>query len=248
MIFASSETSPPPSPLVRTASGPRRHCLFGVTILLVEDSRGASEALRLFAAESGARLRRADSLASAGRHLAIYRPNVVIVDLGLPDGDGLALVRHLAEAATPLRAIIAMSGHDGALWLPAARAAGAAACLEKPIPSLRAFQECVLSVLPDAAGRQGPRAGDLSLDGRASMRAAFDADLRRARDLLGEAVARADRETIAYCAQFVGSVGEMIADPELAAAARAAGTGVGAGELMTRLDDRIAAQPPCAEV
>ena len=40
----------------------RRQCLFAVTILLVEDSRSASEAIRLFAAESGARVRRADSL------------------------------------------------------------------------------------------------------------------------------------------------------------------------------------------
>ena len=71
--------------------GLRRQCLFAVTILLVEDSRSASEAIRLFAAESGARVRRADSLHAASRHLAIYRPNVVMVDLGLPDGDGMAL-------------------------------------------------------------------------------------------------------------------------------------------------------------
>ena len=188
-------------------SGPRRHCLFGVTILLVEDSRGMSEAVRLFAAESGARVRRADSLASAARHLAIYRPNVVITDLGLPDGDGLALIRHLARAATPFRAIIAMSGHDLADWEGEARAAGAATCLEKPIPSLRAFQECVLSVLPDAAERRASGACELSLEGRASMRAAFDADLRRAHAMLAEAIRGSDRETIAYCAQFVGSVG-----------------------------------------
>jgi DNA-binding response OmpR family regulator len=59
----------------------RRQCLFAVTILLVEDSRSASEAIRLYAAESGARVRRADSLHAASRHLAIYRPNVVMVDL-----------------------------------------------------------------------------------------------------------------------------------------------------------------------
>ena len=42
-------------PVLR-AGGLRRQCLFAVTILLVEDSRSASEAIRLFAAESGARV------------------------------------------------------------------------------------------------------------------------------------------------------------------------------------------------
>ena len=47
---------------LRALGSLRRQCLFAVTILLVEDSRSASEAIRLFAAESGARVRRADSL------------------------------------------------------------------------------------------------------------------------------------------------------------------------------------------
>ncbi len=235
MTFPNVEDLPP-------RLDPRRHCLCGVMILLVEDSRSMSEAVRLFAAESGARVRRADCLGSAARHLAIYRPNVVIVDLGLPDGDGLALVRQLAQAAAPLRAVIAMSGQDLAAWGDEARAAGALACLEKPIPSLRAFQECVLSVLPDANERQMPGANELSLDGRASMRAAFDADLKRAHAMLAEAIRGADTETIAYCAQFVGSVGEMLADPALSTAARAAvGPGDGAADLIARLGDRIAA-------
>jgi hypothetical protein len=35
------------TPEVRAAGGLRRQCLFAVTILLVEDSRSASEAIRL---------------------------------------------------------------------------------------------------------------------------------------------------------------------------------------------------------
>ena len=210
-------------PALRASAGLRRQCLFAVTILLVEDSRSASEAIRLFAAESGARVRRADSLHAASRHLAIYRPNVVMVDLGLPDGDGLALVRHLASAATPITAIVALSGHERGGWQAEATLAGAAACLEKPIPSLRAFQECVLSVLPDADSPPRPRrTRDVALDGRASVRAALEEDLRRARALLAEALPAGDAETVAYCAQFVGSVGEMLGDRDLAAAARRA--------------------------
>jgi CheY-like chemotaxis protein len=221
-----------------------RQCLFAVTILLVEDSRSASEAIRLFAAESGARVRRADSLHAASRHLAIYRPNVVMVDLGLPDGDGMALIRHLATASTPISAIVALSGHDRASWHAEAIEAGAAACLEKPIESLRAFQDCILGVLPDAGSRRRPGAGDLTLAGRASMRAAFDADLVRARGLLTEALQAADGDTIAYCAQFLNSVGEMLEDRDLALAARTARNSIsGAQNLAALLDSRLGEVP-----
>jgi DNA-binding response OmpR family regulator len=217
----------------------RRQCLFAVTILLVEDSCSASEAIRLYAAESGARVRRADSLHAASRHLAIYRPNVVMVDLGLPDGDGMALIRHLASASTPLAAIVALSGRERAEWQSEAILAGAAACLEKPIESLRAFQECVLSVLPDAETRRRPDARELALEGRASVLAALAEDLRRARSLLAEAMPAGDAETIGYCAQFVGSVGEMLGDTELAQAARGATAPGGEKRLATVLEHRL---------
>jgi CheY-like chemotaxis protein len=219
----------------------RRQCLFAVTILLVEDSRSASEAIRLFAAESGARVRRADSLHAASRHLAIYRPNVVIVDLGLPDGDGMTLIRHLASASTPIQGIIALSGHDRSEWQGAAMEAGASACMEKPIPSLKSFQECVLGVLPDADTRRGPDdQRNLELMDRASMKAAFSEDLIRAKSLLDEALKIRDSETIAYCAQFVHSVGEMLKDAPLEAAAHdAAHAPQNAGFLLEVLASRI---------
>jgi len=234
----------PALPDLSGLGGFRRKCLFAVTILLVEDSRSASEAIRLYAVESGARVRRADSLHAASRHLAIYRPNVVMVDLGLPDGDGVALIRHLATASTPLSAIVALSGHDRSAWQGEAMAAGAAACLEKPIESLRAFQDCSRGVLPDAEARRRPETGELALGGRASMRAAFDDDLRRARSLLAEALASGDGSTIAYCAQFLGSVGEMLDDGELARAARESRSSIlGATRLSDLLDRRLLGGP-----
>jgi DNA-binding response OmpR family regulator len=194
--------------------------LFGVTILLVEDSRSASEALRLFATESGARLRRADSIASASRHLAIFRPNAVVVDLGLPDGNGLALIVQLVRAPVPYEAVIATSGGEPGTWEAAAAAAGAAACLPKPVPSLRAFQDCIATLLPDRA--TAPAAGaEPSLAAPASVREALEADLARALALLDAAVPAGDAETIAYCAQFLASMGEAgreasrLAIPEL---------------------------------
>jgi DNA-binding response OmpR family regulator len=228
-----------PEAELRALGSLRRQCLFAVTILLVEDSRSASEAIRLYAAESGARVRRADSLHAASRHLAIYRPNVVIVDLGLPDGDGLALIRHLASASTPLGAMVALSGHERGLWQADALLAGAAACLEKPIASLKAFQECILSVLPDADSRRRPDEREVMVSGRASVGAALTEDLRRARALLDEAIPAGDAETVAYCAQFLASVGEMLGDGDLLAAARGAEAPGGAGRMAALVDRRL---------
>jgi CheY-like chemotaxis protein len=238
-IFNATQSIAPPA----VSGSLRRQCLFAVTILLVEDSRTASEAIRLYSAESGARVRRADSLGAASRHLSVYRPNVVIVDLGLPDGDGIDLIRQLASASTPLTSIVAMSGLDRTTWHAEAMAAGAAGCLEKPIASLRTFQEAVLAVLPDAESRRRPDERELLLSGRATVRAALDEDLRRAQGLLADALPAGDADTVAYCAQFLQSVGEMLGDLDLAVVARGAGTVSGAGELARIVEARLERRP-----
>lgn len=238
MSYSESESS-------ISLGGFRRQCLFAVTILLVEDSRSASEAIRLFAAESGARVRRADSLHSASRHLAIYRPKVVMVDLGLPDGDGISLIRHLASASTPLDGIIALSGHDRDAWQDEALAAGAAACLEKPIASFREFQETILSVLPDADRRRSPDDKHFDLTDRASVQAALVEDMQRAHGLLDEAMIARDEDTIAYCAQFLGSIGQMLGDADLVDMARSTVEDAGvSGGLMMLLSERMAMSAP----
>ena len=131
--------------------------LMGLTILVVEDSRFASEALRLLCLRSGARIRRADCLASARRHLQVYRPTAAIIDLGLPDGSGLELISELAEAGAHAPVILATSGAEREAAHHSALQAGAHGFLPKPLDSLGAFQAEVLRHLPADLQPAGPR-------------------------------------------------------------------------------------------
>ncbi|MDG1868398.1 MAG: response regulator, partial [Yoonia sp.] len=87
-----------------------RRPLLGLTVLVLEDSRFACEAVRLLCLRSGARIRRADSLEHARKHLTVYRPTVLIVDVGLPDGSGLDLINDLSSASPRIDVILGTSG------------------------------------------------------------------------------------------------------------------------------------------
>ncbi|MRX49355.1 response regulator [Paracoccus sp. S-4012] len=136
-------------------AGPPGRPLLGLTALVVEDSRFASEAVRLLCLRSGARIRRADSLRAAARHMACYRPAVVIVDLGLPDGNGADLIAAMARATPRVPVLLGMSGDPDSR--AAALEAGADAFLAKPVESLAHFQHMILSNLPADARPLGPR-------------------------------------------------------------------------------------------
>lgn len=128
--------------LVAKAPGPTRP-LQGQTILLVEDSRYASEAMRLTCLHLGGRIRRADCLQSARRHLQVYRPTAAIIDIGLPDGSGLELIADLARAVPRIGALIAMSGAPE--LREQALAAGADCFLDKPLTEVGVVRRAILS-------------------------------------------------------------------------------------------------------
>jgi CheY-like chemotaxis protein len=143
------------STVVATASPlamvPNDHPLRGMTVLVVEDSRQAAEALRLSLRRLGARMRRAATLEQAMGHLRTYRPDAAIIDLGLPDGSGTTLIRQLARDPAHRPILLACSA-DPAGREPA-MAAGAWGFLEKPLPSGQALSFLLSPWFP--ALRQG---------------------------------------------------------------------------------------------
>jgi DNA-binding NarL/FixJ family response regulator len=173
--------------------------LLGLTVLIVEDSRFACEAIRLLCLRSGARIRRADCLRSARRHLRVCRPAVVMIDLGLPDGNGIDLIAELTSTQPRVEVIIAMSADDH--LGPDAIAAGADGFIGKPITSLAAFQTSVLALLPEGRRPKGPRVMD-----ETTIRPdliAFRDDIAHIADVLDEAE---DAYTLDYVAQFLTGV------------------------------------------
>ncbi|WP_068111626.1 response regulator [Tropicimonas marinistellae] len=186
--------------------------LTGLTVLVVEDSRFASEAIRLLCLRSGARIRRADCLASARRHLATYRPSAVVVDLGLPDGSGACLIRELATSDQPSPVLLGTSGDPAAE--PVALKAGAHGFLAKPITSLAVFQQAILSRLP--VGSRPPGMRLVSGEEVTPDPLALRDDLSHAAGILAQ---RADGQSLEYIAQFLSSVASSASDTDLAQAA-----------------------------
>ena len=66
-------------------------------VLLVEDDHDVAVTLRRFIERSGMRTACAHTGAEAVRLKESFRPDIVLVDLGLPDMDGGTLIRWLAE-------------------------------------------------------------------------------------------------------------------------------------------------------
>lgn len=188
--------------------------LSGLTILVVEDSRFASEAIRLLCLRSGARIRRADCICAAKRHLQTYRPTVVLVDMGLPDGNGADLIRQITTLGEQAPLVLGISGEPG--LRNAAIDAGAFGFIAKPINSLAIFQQTILSALPAGVPKPGPRM--VPDDVVTPDISALHDDLAHAAQVLSIA---ANDAAIDYIAHFLTGVARSAQDAPLAAAAAA---------------------------
>ncbi|SDD07437.1 response regulator transcription factor [Ruegeria marina] len=207
--------------------------LLGLTILVVEDSRYACEAMRLLCLHSGARIRRADCLKSARRHLQIYRPSVIVIDMGLPDGSGADLIEELAQASPRVGVILGTSGDLAAEEL--ALDSGADGFLAKPVSSLAAFQAEILKRLPADRQPLGPR---LLFDEHIRPDPlAYQDDMAHVADILNE---RSDGQTLDYVAQFIQGVARSAEDHVLLTAAQALARNRAHGAPVTAEAARVA--------
>lgn len=188
--------------------------LLGMTALVVEDSLYFCDALRLLCLHSGARIRRADCLRSARRHLQVYRPSVMIVDMGLPDGSGLDLIKEVGNGEPRVNVILGTSAREDGAEL--ARAAGADGFLSKPVESLGVFQQTILENCPTETRPAGPRI--MRADMVEPDPIAFREDMSHAASLLEDCH---EGPVLDYVARFLEGVAHTARDGALEQAVQA---------------------------
>lgn len=210
--------------------------LAGLSLLLVEDSRYTCEAMRLMCTRSGARIRRADCLRSARRHLQIYRPDVLMVDLGLPDGPGTQLIAELHSAGLRPPVVLAISGDPSKEG--EAIKSGAHAFIPKPISSLAVFQETILSYLPVNRHPSGPRTINEE-QVRPDQLAYYD-DLSHVSHLLDDAP-EAVGGKLEYALQFLQSVSLSAEDRDVSDAVSTLSRAIQGGHAINTARANLAA-------
>lgn len=220
------------------------------TMLLVEDSRFAAEAVRLICRRIGLRLRRADTLSGAELHLRVYRPDIALIDLGLPDGSGLELIERLNRQKPRITRLVAVSG-DSVLEA-AARRAGADDFLEKPLSMARHLHRLLgcdlelgagLDQVDQALGLPHASTGPTNARSDRNMGAdplALRDDLLHAHALLHDTE---EPERIGYAAQFLMGIARSLDDRGLMDLAERTRLNGCSGPLRAHLDQRMASQP-----
>ena len=136
------------------------------SILLVEDDPPTRSSVATFLRGHGHDVIETGDAAGATESWESHRPDLIVLDLGLPDRDGLAVIRHVRrEAATP---ILVLSARDREADKVAALDLGADDYVTKPfgMAELRARIDALLrrAAGPAADATGDVRVGELTLD------------------------------------------------------------------------------------
>ncbi len=130
-------------------------------VLVVDDEADIRELLDLTLARMGLLADCVGSLAEARRMLASQRYQLCLTDMRLPDGEGLDLVRHIAETVADLPVAV-ITAHGSTENAVSALKAGAFDYIAKPV-SLEQLRGMVKSALdlpsPDPAGDMSGESG-----------------------------------------------------------------------------------------
>jgi len=117
-------------------------------LFLVENHEDTSKYMRLFLEQLNYEIRVAGDMATALREIPNSRYDVLISDIGLPDGDGWQLMEKLGPNRPPIA--IAMSGYGTGNDRQKSRAVGYSHHLIKPFTP-----DALLAALRDAEEMRG---------------------------------------------------------------------------------------------
>lgn len=103
-------------------------------LLIVDDSADVTGALRILFEETGHDVSVAGSIRDAIAVAKSRAVDVMLLDLTLPDGDGLSALTRMRDAAVAPKVTAALTGRAEPETAARCRAAGCAAVLVKPVP------------------------------------------------------------------------------------------------------------------
>ena len=123
-------------------------------ILVVDDVPDIADMLSLLLEGDGHRVETAGDADTALQHAAGFQPNVVLLDVGLPNVDGLTVAKKLRERMEAAMVIIGVSGWARPEDVEQARNAGFDHYLTKPVDiaelkKLLAFHQSRLEAAAD---------------------------------------------------------------------------------------------------
>ena len=142
-------------------------------ILVVDDEIGIRELLSEILADEGHSVQVAENAASARSLRSAGRPDLVLLDIWMPDADGITLLKEWAANGQLTMPVVMMSGHGTIETAVEATRIGAIDFLEKPI----ALQKLLATVRRALRSDSGQAQSGLSL--LSLGRSAVMADLRK---------------------------------------------------------------------
>jgi DNA-binding NtrC family response regulator len=142
-------------------------------ILVVDDEIGIRELLSEILSDEGYRVRLAENASEARAFRSRSRPDLVLLDIWMPDTDGITLLKEWASAGLLTMPVVMMSGHGTIETAVEATRIGAFDFLEKPI----ALQKLLATV--NRALRRGADQPQQALSLASLGRAPVIADLKQ---------------------------------------------------------------------
>ena len=150
-------------------------------ILVVDDEVGIRELLSEILREEGHQVRLAENAGEARLIRSRVRPDLVLLDIWMPDTDGISLLKEWATGGQLTMPVVMMSGHGTIDTAVEATRIGAFGFLEKPI-SLQKLLTTVGQALRTPAPASQP-ALDMAYLGKASLIAELRQRLETVRNL-----------------------------------------------------------------
>ncbi|MEN6585965.1 MAG: sigma-54 dependent transcriptional regulator [Sulfuricella sp.] len=185
-------------------------------ILVVDDEAGIRELLREILEDEGYQVRLAENATTARAIRAEGRPDMVLLDIWMPDSDGITLLKEWASSGLLTMPVVMMSGHGTIDTAVEATRIGAFDFLEKPV----ALQKLLATVKRALKRGEADFHGGLGLSslGNSAMinelqkRLEQVANLATPLLLLGEKGAGAE-----LCARFLHQANTPLVVPETSA-------------------------------